>query len=225
MGRLNRIAVVTFSVCLVAWAAVASAQTSAAQQGPLVLQPLSGGPVIVPDLKWAKFNRGKNGVLVGGYGGWTLDNGLLLGGGVDFLADHNFRDPVASMGYGGLVGGWSMPGDRAVRPGARALVGFGNASLTDSVSFVVPKFPHHHDLARVPAPQPGSTVVQRVRFSEDFFVFEPQAMIALRLARTIGIDLAGGYRVIGGANRFGNNYDSRLRGPSVTVGVRIGPHV
>ncbi len=222
MGRLNRLAVVIFSACFVVWAAVASAQTNAAKQGPLVLQPVTEGPVIVPEVKWANFNSGKGGVLVGGYGGWQMDNGLLLGGGADFLANHDYRDPVAGMGYGGFVGGWSMPGDHAIRPGVRALVGYGNARLTDSITFnyPIPLFPDHHD--RDTRDTNTRVLVQQARFSEGFFIFEPQANVAVHLARRVGLDVAGGYRVISGANRFGNDYNSRLRGASVSVGARIG---
>ncbi len=224
MGRLNRLAVVIFSACFVVWAAVASAQTNAAKQGPLVLQPVTEGPVIVPEVKWANFNSGKGGVLVGGFGGWQMDNGLLLGAGVDFLANHNHGDPVSGMGYGGFVGGWSMPGDRAIRPGVRALVGYGDATLTDSISFafpthLMPIFGDHHD---GDTRDTNAVLVQQARFSEGFFIFEPQASVAVRLGQRVGLDVAGGYRVIGGANRFGNNYDSRLRGASVSVGARIG---
>jgi hypothetical protein len=226
MDRLTRIAVTLLSSCFVLSAAAASAQTKPAQQGPLVLQPSSDGPVISPEVRFANFEHGGYGTMIGGYGGWLVDNKLLLGGGVDFLVDHGHHDAVAGMGYGGFVAGWFMPAGRALHWGVRALVGFGQADLTDTFSYTVPDNaiypdPRHHGYYPPGGSYPpaGSTVTQQYRFWEDFFIFEPQATAVLHVARGVAIDLAGGYRLTAGAG----HYDSWLRGASGSVGVRIGP--
>ncbi len=220
MDTRTTTAIAMFTACLLVSAGVASAQTGASQAGPLVLQPTSDGPVITPDVSFGRFNH-QGGTLLGGYGGWLVDNRLLLGGGATFLVDHNFHDSVAGVGYGGFVAGWSVPFGRVV-PGIRALVGFGDASFTNTVNVTVPAFPDHpHGEQGEQNPPAGSTVAQQVHFHDGFFVFEPKATVALRLARAVAIDVAGGYRVISGAG----TYNSWLRGASVSVGVRFGPHI
>ncbi len=64
----------------------------------------------------------------------------------------------------------------------------------------------------------GPTSV-RVSFREDFFIFEPQANVLLRLTRGSRITAGAGYRVIGGANRFNN----QLRGVTGTIALELGP--
>jgi hypothetical protein len=227
--RLTRIGITTLSACFALWAATASAQTKPAQQGPLVLQPASEGPVFAPEVKFGWFDS-KTGTLIGGYGGWLLDNRLLLGGGADFLVDHNYHDPVAGMGYGGFVAGYLFPATPVFHAGVRALIGFGDASINDSISYVVPDYPDHGpvypdhyypDHYHGGSYPPGSTVVQQVHFHDGFFIFEPQATAVVRLSRAFAIDVAGGYRVISGTG----SYNGRLGGPSVTVGVRFGPGI
>ncbi len=227
MNTMRHMRIATLSACLLLVAATAFAQSNPAQrgQGPLVLQPSSDGPVLAPEVKVGWFNS-KSGTLIGGYGGWLLDNRLLLGGGVDFLVDHGYHDPVAGMGYGGFVAGYFFPASPMFHAGVRALVGFGDASLNDTFTFAAPVYPDHHHGESYPdgyppCTAPGCTGTQLVRFHDGFFIFEPQANAVVRLSRVFAIDVAGGYRLISGTG----HYNSWLQGPSVTVGVRFGPGI
>jgi hypothetical protein len=213
MDRLTRIGIATLSACLMLYTGAASAQTRSAQPGPLVLEPISDGPVFAPEVKFTRFDH-NGGTLVGGYGGWLVDNRLLVGAAFDVLVDHNYHDPVAGMGYGGFLAGWMIPASRVFHAGVRALVGFGEATVTDTFSYPVPLYGRHG----VTYP-PGTTVVQQAHFSDGFFIFEPQGTAVVRLSRAFAIDVAGGYRLISGTGI----YNGRLSGPSVSVGVRVGP--
>jgi hypothetical protein len=216
------IGIATVTVCMAVWAAAASAQTAPAQKGPLVLEPSSDGPILAPEVKFAGFeDGGGNGTLVGAFGGWLFDNRLLLGGGMSFLVDHDYNDRVAGMGYGGFVGGWTVPVGSVLHVGMRALVGFGQAELTDSITYRAP-FDPHHDPRRLDITVPaGWPMVQKVRFWDDFFVFEPQATALVKVTRGVAIDVSGGYRAIAGLGR----YNSWLRGLSGSVAVRVGPRL
>jgi hypothetical protein len=98
-------------------------------------------------------------------------------------------------------------------------VGFGQASVTDSFSYTVPARPAPRQPGQSPAAE--SSVVQQFRLYEGFFIFEPQATVVIRLTRGFAIDVAGGYRVVSGAG----SYNSWLRGPSASIGVRFGPRI
>jgi opacity protein-like surface antigen len=224
MDRLTtRIAIAALSACVALGAAAAVAQTKPAPaQGTLVLEPSSDGPVIAPEVRFTNFEHGGYGTLIGGYGGWLFDSKLLLGGGASFLVDHGHHDSVAGMGYGGFVAGWLLPASRVFHAGVRALVGFGQADLTDTYSYTVPLHNEPYPGPRHPyytAPPAGSQVTQQVRIWEDFFIFEPQGTAVVRVARGVSVDVSGGYRVIAGLD----SYNSWLRGFSGGVAVRIGP--
>jgi hypothetical protein len=218
MDRNVRIGIAVVSACVLLCAGVASAQTKPAQQGPLVLQPTGDGPVMAPEVTFGDFD-GKYGTLVGGYGGWVVDNRLLLGAGVNFLVDHGYHDPVAGMGYGGFIAGYTVGAGKGIQVGIRGLIGFGEASLNDSFSYPVPMYypEHHHDVV---VPPDGMTLVQQVHFHDGFFIFEPQATAVVRVGHGFAIDVAGGYRVIAGTY-----YNNRLQGPSLSIGVRFGPKI
>ena len=163
MDRLTtRIAIAALSACVSLGAVTAAAQTKPAPaQGTLVLEPSSDGPVIAPEVRFTNFEHGGYGTLIGGYGGWLVDSKLLLGGGASFLVDHGHHDSVAGMGYGGFVAGWFVPAGRVLHAGVRALVGFGQASLTDSFTYAAEFHPDPRRLAMY-AP-PGTPVVREVR--------------------------------------------------------------
>lgn len=204
----------------------ASAQTRPSSQGPLVLEPSSDGLVIAPEVTFAGFEKGGGtGTLVGGYGGWLFDNKLLLGAGASFLVDHRRGDRVSGMGYGGFVAGWSVPVGRALHVGLKGLVGFGQAELTDSITYALPVdrdrpfFPGPHRGTMLSATTTTGTYTAQYRFWDDFFLVDPQVTAQVRLARGVAVDLSGGYRLVSGLRR----YDSWVRGYDASVGVRIGP--
>jgi hypothetical protein len=221
MNRLTRFGMAVLAAALVIGGGIAAAQTKPAQQGPLVMQPITDGPFFAPEVKFADFD-GQYGTLLGGYGGWLADNRLLIGAGATFLVDHGHHDPVAGMGYGGAVVGYTLPATKGLNAGFRALVGWGYADLTDLYTYTVgnePVYPGpHHDTHYPPYP-PGTTITQQVYFNEGFFVFEPQVSAVVHLTRGFAVDLAAGYRVISGAG----HYNRWLQGPSASVGIRFGP--
>lgn len=205
-------------------AGAVNGQTKPASQGPLVLEPTTNGPVIVPEVKFGDF-EGDTGTLLGAHGGWLFDNRLLLGAGASFLIDHDYDDPVGTMGYGGFVAGWTVPVGKAFHLGVKGLVGFGWASFNDTFESPVQVFAdfRHPGHPGYPGwnPPGGMPIVRQYYFEDDFFIFEPQATAIVRVARGFAIDVSGGYRVIGGLG----HYNSWLDGPSVSVGVRIGPRI
>ncbi len=192
----------------------AAAQPGQSQAGPLVLEPIHSGWVIAPDLRITRINSTTQ-TLLGAYGGWLAENGLLLGAGGYFDLGDNHND--VGMSYGGFVIGWSVPVGSAIRFGARGLVGGGQATIPTTITVTVPQFPHHgfpfDNDNTIP-----TTFTRNVRFHQGFFIAEPQADVIIRLASWARFNAGVGYRLIGDAN----GYDSQLRGVVGTVAVRFG---
>lgn len=182
---------------------VAAAQTT---QGPLVLERLHNPFVVAPDYKITDID-GDTGQLAGAYAGKLLGDILFVGGGFYWLVD---GDHGEEMRYGGLVLGWSMPAGRAVRFGARGLVGFGTATLgVDGQLIGQPR-------GRISTRGvPGQTV--RFLAHDDFFVFEPQVNATVQVIPHVGVEVGGGYRLSGATNAL----EDRLNGVSGGVGVQL----
>lgn len=187
-------------------AAVGQAAQSA--QGPLVLQPVRNGWIVVPEVKFADVDK-KLGTLVGGYGGWVVADTLIIGGGGYWLANHpNSID----MAYGGLVVGWIAPMNSAIRFGAHALVGAGSARVPGQ-SIVEPEPFGMGDMRGF-----DGRFFRGGMFREDFFVFDPQADVVIRLADWMHVNLGVGYRVLGAQT----SAVDRLRGASGSFAIRFG---
>lgn len=182
---------------------VAAAQTT---QGPLVLERLHNPFVVAPDYKITDID-GDTGQLAGAYAGKLLGDILFVGGGFYWLVD---GDRGEEMRYGGLVLGWSMPAGRAVRFGARGLVGFGTATL--GVDGQLIGQPRGRFSTRG---VPGQTV--RFLAHDDFFVFEPQVNATVQVIPHVGVEVGGGYRLSGATNAL----EDRLNGVSGSVGVQL----
>ena len=182
---------------------VAAAQTT---QGPLVLERLHNPFVVAPDYKITDID-GDTGQLAGAYAGKLLGDILFVGGGFYWLVD---GDHGEEMRYGGLVLGWSLPAGRAVRFGARGLVGFGTATLgVDGQLIGQPR-------GRLSARGvPGQTV--RFLAHDDFFVFEPQVNATVQVIPHVGVEVGGGYRLSGATNAL----EDRLNGVSGSVAVQL----
>jgi hypothetical protein len=228
MSRFVGSRIAVMSVCLLAGAAAVAAagpqgaaaasgqgRPAEAQQGPLVVEPISSGFVIAPDFRFTKID-GSNHVLAGAYGGWLHDQTFLLGAGGYWLADP--KSHGTRVGYGGFVAGMSVPVGSALQVGARGLFGMGQARMFANVTVRHPDY--FGDRGRNQQVDPGFTVVQQqVRFNQNFLVFEPQATAALRFGGKVSLDFGGGYRFIGDAG----GWDRQLRGGFGSVGVRFGP--
>ncbi len=102
------------------------------RQGPLVLERIHNPFVVAPDYRITDID-GDTGQLAGAYAGKLLGDTLFVGGGFYWLVN---GDHGEEMRYGGLMLGWSMPAGRAVRFGARGLVGVGTATLGVDGQFI-----------------------------------------------------------------------------------------
>jgi hypothetical protein len=175
-----------------------------APAGPLVLQPVNSGFVFTPEVKFSPVNH-STGTLVGGYGGWLLEDTFLLGGAAYWLTNgKNGTD----MSYGGIIAGWTVPLGDMVRVGGRGLFGFGYAEIPYQYTYTY-GYGHHQ----------GTPTTYWNWVAQNFVVFEPQATAAIRFTRTVSLDIAGGYRVVGDAGGL----DHELRGGFGSIGVRFGP--
>ncbi len=194
---------------------------SQGQQGGLVVEPIKSGLVVAPDVRVTRVN-GFTRTLVGAYGGWQVDDRLLLGGGGYWLPD---RAGDVDMAYGGGVVGCTMPLGRAARFGARALFGGGEATVTGSVAVPFPH-PFDFDMGQLTAlgldgrfnNLPGDHMTGHARVHEGFAIAEPQADVIVHLNRLVALEGGVGYRLIGAANGF----EKQLRGPVGSVSLRLG---
>jgi hypothetical protein len=200
-------------------ALVLLAPLTAAAQGPMIVEQVHNGFLVAPDVKVTEVDR-RTSELVGGNAGWVFDESIFVGGGGYWLAN---RSADREMAYGGLVIQWLSRSNSRIGFGAKALVGGGRATLTDSVTELVrvnqpiPIVNGRPDLSRIPAPT-FRTITTQVRTRNDFFVAEPEADVRIRLARHARLTAGVGYRVTGTDHRD----DSRLRGAVGSLGIQLG---
>jgi len=181
----------------------AAAQTT---QGPLVLERIHNPFVVAPDYKITDID-GDTGQMAGAYAGKLLGDTLFVGGGFYWLVN---GDHGEEMRYGGLMLGWSMPAGRAVRFGARGLVGVGTATLGVDGQFIGQ--PRGRNSV---SGFPGQTV--RFLARDDFFVFEPQLNATVQVIPHVGFEVGGGYRVSGATGVL----EDRLNGVSGSLAVQL----
>ena len=178
-----------------------------------VIEPIPSKIVIAPDYKVTDID-GAFGQLAGVYGGTLIDNTLFVGAAGYWLANGSdfFR-----MSYGGLVVGWQSPPAGTIRFGVRGLTGFGTATLPFDVTQRVS--PQILAGRRTIGGAPTSLVrTFRVRASDDFFVFEPQATIGFGLFDHVTVNGAAGYRAVA----FTDALRDRLHGPTASLGLEFG---
>jgi hypothetical protein len=203
-----------------AMAAPAAAQTppsSGTPQNPIVVEQVHDGFAFAPDVKVTDINH-QTGVLVGGYGGWVIDNKLLLGGGGYGLTNGSGH---TGLGYGGFVIGWMERADKPIGFGARALFGFGEGSASASYTTIVypqPPIPTPFDLRGpipLPTPQP---ITYLATYHEHFFITDPEMDVIFRLSPTLRVVAGVGYRLIGGAYAIGHE----LQGVTGSFSLQVG---
>jgi hypothetical protein len=181
-------------------------------QGPMTVEREHDGFEIAPDVEVGRLGS-TTATMAGVYGGWMIDNTVLIGGGGYFQTN---RSNARKMDYGGLVVEWLARTDRPLGFGARALVGGGEATFSDTLSVPIPtpvvrpdgRF-DHLDVRNQTIP---------FRFRTDFFVAEPQADLLLNFSRLARLRIGVGYRLIGGTR----GRDDQLRGATGSVAVLIG---
>src|SRR5215813_5476828 len=102
-------------------------------QGPMVIERLQSGWAIAPDAKVTQFDGGTH-TLAGAYGGYVIDNRLLIGAAADWLTDPQRRR--RQLAYGGAFVQWRRGVDRLFGFSVQGLVGGGSATATGDVSVV-----------------------------------------------------------------------------------------
>jgi hypothetical protein len=200
-------------VTLAMTAATAGAQDAAAggqrppapPQGPMVVQQIGSGFVLMPEVRFTEVNHSW-GTQFGASGGWLYDESLFVGGA--FYGLVGGADDAQLM-YGGFVTGWSTPISSAVRVGVRALFGWGRSETFEE--WTDPGYCHHGTCY--------SPSVQKAWVYQDFMVFEPQATATFQLGKKLALEVGGGYRLTGN-NYYG--WDSHVNGAFGSVGIRVG---
>jgi hypothetical protein len=215
MNRFARSTTGTMAACLVAMAvsgATANAQDSAGgqrpparQPGPMVVQQISSGWVLTPEVRYTELN-GSWGTQLGASGGWLYDDSLFVGGGVYGLVGGAGDQQLI---YGGLVTGWSAPITKSLRVGVRALFGWGHSETFEE--WTDPGYCHHGNCY--------GPSTQKAWVYQDFMVFEPSVNATIRLAKQLSLEVAGGYRLTGN-NYYG--WDNHVNGAFGSVGIRVG---
>src|SRR5215471_2832958 len=108
--------------------------TAAAQGGPMIVERVENGFLAAPDVKVTDVDH-RTSELVGGYAGWVFDQTIFVGGGGYWMAN---RSSDRELGYGGLVVQWFGRSNDRFGWGAKALIGGGRGTLTDTVTELVP---------------------------------------------------------------------------------------
>ena len=203
--------------------AVAMAQVQA--QGPMLVERVHNGFVFAPDFQIGKV-AGRSARFAGAYGGWVFDNRLLIGAAGYGLTNGS---RTRGMAYGGALVEWLERRHDWLGFGLRGLVGFGQATLASNVSGLTYPFDADGPYASMgafapydqfgrgypPVVGPGTG---QVVFRRDFFIFEPQVDLSMKLAPRLHLNWGVGYRTIAGAGSF----NSQLRGVSGSVGLEFG---
>ena len=109
------------------------------------------------------------------------------------------------MAYGGLVVGWLARTNHRFGFGAKALVGGGQATLSNTIVGIV-EMPDDRDgpFGRGPSPPREHPIIQpnattRVRFHDGFFIADPEANLLVNLTHRLRLTGGVGYRLISGA--------------------------
>jgi hypothetical protein len=213
MTRLSSL--LAFSLAASALPSPVSAQDPSASAPRLRVETIESGWVIAPDAKFTEIND-RSATLAGVYGGWLSDRTLFAGAGAYWLVDRHEDFKVA---YGGPIVGVLARGDRRLAFGVRTLVGFGNATLSDTYGALVGdriRFGARGHPVRGGRPFPTEST--RLVFEDNFFIAEPQVNAVWRVTNWLGIDAGVGYRVIAGSELL----DDRLKGLSGSIALQFG---
>ncbi len=204
----------------------ATAQTTAggaaapASQGPMIVERVHSGFLVAPDFKITEVDK-KTSELAGGYAGWLTDDRIFIGGGGYWLANQS-RD--REMAYGGLIAQWLARTNERFGFSAKGLVGGGRATLSSGVSDILRMSERDRmSLGRMDQNDRDDLnrsrlTNSRIRFSEDFFVAEPEVGLLVRLTKRLRLTGGAGYRFTAGEGRN----DNRLHGAVGSVGLQIG---
>lgn len=115
------------------------------------------------------------------------------------------------MFYGGLMLGVRLIGTDRLNVSARGLLGVGQGTLYDTVSFADARHPSHV------GHQDG---LFRVAYRQNFLVAEPEIRFSYEVVDGVSLNLGAGYRATSADGRM----DDRLRGATGTIGVQFDLH-
>lgn len=223
-----------FLVVLLFGSATANAQSTQT----LVQNQLESNVLVAPDFKFTDLGGELTG-LVGAYGGWLINQQLLIGGGGYFQTN---AGNVSDMKYGGAVLEYFVNPSRMVNFSVRGLVGGGSATINRFGFGRLPNFRGFNGLGnsfsdldfsrinlgdidrRLRGRLPGIDLrledidlnaFQEV--NETFLVAEPEANVTLNVTEKFRISLGGGYRFIGAANGL----EDRLEGFTANLSAQF----
>jgi hypothetical protein len=199
----------------------AAAQPAQPTSGPMTVERLHSGFMVAPDFKATIFDK-KVSPLAGGYAGWVTDDTIFIGGAGYWLTNGS-RD--RRLAYGGLMVQWLTKTEGPVGFSLKGLIGGGQSTLTTSVTEIAyplngPPFGDYYPDPRAPMPLPvPSQITTNVRFSQDFFVAEPEADVLFHLGRGVRLTAGVGYRAVS-VDHGGDG--SRIRGATGSIALQIG---
>lgn len=210
----------TFAFTVVLGTLLLFPRPSAAQQDPapptsrLRVETISSRFVVGPDIRFGEVND-RSATMAGLYAGRLTDSTLFVGGGAYWLAN---RDDDFKVAYGGPIIGLLAHGDRKLAFGARTLIGFGNATLSDTFAAVAAEQIRFGRNIPTLRGRRGFDASNVVAFEDNFFIAEPQINAMWRITNWLGVDAGVGYRLIAGSDLL----DDRLRGLSGSVALQFG---
>src|SRR5262249_46045129 len=114
-------------------ASAQESQTPQTSQGPMTIERIHSGFLFAPDVKITEVDHTTSG-LVGGYAGWVAEEAIFVGGGGYWLANGSSG---REMAYGGFIVQFFGRSSQRVGFGAKALLGGGEATLTDTITELV----------------------------------------------------------------------------------------
>jgi hypothetical protein len=162
-----------------------------AGQGPMIIERVTSGFLVAPEVKVTRFDR-RTSELVGGYAGWLSDQTFFIGGGGYWMANRS-RD--RGLAYGGLVLGVMARSNRTIGFGVKGLLGGGRATRVETVNLF-----DDRDI-RILAPGAPTRVIvpvpTDVRVRNEFFVAEPEANLIVNLGKRFHLTVGAGYRFTG----------------------------
>jgi hypothetical protein len=157
---------------------------------------LFGGPVI----KFSEVNN-EFAVLVGGYGGFTINRAFMIGGGGYGLTNeittsvYPYGPLYLKCGYGGLLLGYTLGSRKVAHLTFHSLIGGGAVSLEPN---------YFYDW-----------------YDDAFFVFEPGLDLEFNITQHFRMGIGGTYRFIQGIDTYGLT-DEDVSGPAVSLTFKFG---
>jgi hypothetical protein len=224
---LMPLALVTLTIASCALLLPVAAAAQPASNGPMQIERIQSGWLGAPEVKVTSVD-GRTSPVIGAYGGWVADETILFGAGGYWLASGSGD---REMGYGGFVVQFLGHSSGRVGFALKALLGGGEATLTDTVTQLIPPRITDVDLRNLPRNTPQSTIDQlirnatptlrttNVRVHNGFFVAEPEANVTFRVSEHFRVAAGAGYRFIG--DDYYSHNGHRLSGATGTVSVQI----